>query len=114
MSTDRPPPDDVAEQMEAIAERGRRRSTEVTQLAELCALEIEAFGQNQGTAGIAKIVRAWIDRAVDASAEWHSRELARIVDELADERKRIIKLEHERDGLKRQLRHGIRKRNEER
>jgi hypothetical protein len=102
VSTDRPPPDDAAERMEAIAERARRRSTQRTELADMAALEIAAFGNGDEKA-ISRIVRTWIDRAVDASAQWHSEELARIVNELADERKRIERLEAERDAYKRQL-----------
>jgi hypothetical protein len=81
MSTDRPPPDDAADRMRAIAERARRRSTQATELARLTALEIEAFG-NGDVETITRLVRTGIDRAVDASAAWHSQELARTVEAL--------------------------------
>lgn len=81
MTTDRPPPDDAAERMRAIAARARRRSTQATELARLTALEIEAFGAGD-VETITRLVRTGIDRAVDASAAWHSQELAKTVDEL--------------------------------
>jgi hypothetical protein len=81
MTTDRPPPDDAAERMLEIARRARRRSTQVTQLAELAALELDTVGADAGSR--ATLIRGYLDRAVDAATQWHSEQLARVMDELA-------------------------------
>jgi len=111
MSTDRPPPDDAAERMRTIAVRARRASTKVTELARLCALEILAFaGQDEDS--IAKLVRPYLDRAVDAAAAWHATQLEELVEELADARRLAERLRAEAQSLKAQLRLRLRGRSD--
>lgn len=86
MTTDRPPTDDAAEKMLAIAKEARRRSTEVTHLAELCALEINAFAAGD-VGAMTTLIRKCVDRAIDAAARWHSEQLAVVVVELDETRK---------------------------